>query len=356
VFIDPDPPEPDNPSGPPPRVGRHVNGKLCFFPRGVGHHGQFVIADDAYREACIDRNPPQARCSITSKRSRLYLPPDPDGWAIFQQNGRWARRHIHTAWDFSGPQPEGNIDPQGCAFDSTGNLFGNDVGNGQFNDPDGSLIVFFPGPRKRYDSYCFLDKTLLAPSMSVMDDAGNLYLSETAAGRVTKFSPPFPTSEADCANPAHLVTTPPTKTTFLSAATSGLVTPSGIARVPGSDHFYIASVLIPAVINEYDRNGVLVRNIVPTGVPKNPLGIDVGSDGTVYYAELNLDPMTFQTRCGRVSRVRFDPSGNPMAPEVLGMNLRFPDGVTVVDSARLKVKIGRLPPAVDLDPSQCGGE
>ena len=145
-------------------------------------------------------------------------------------------------------------------------------------------------------------------------------------------------------------------TTFLSAATSGLATPSGIARVPGSDHFYIASVLIPAVINEYDRNGALVRNIVPAGVPKNPIGIDVGSDGTVYYAELNLDPMTFRTRCGRVSRVRFDTSGNPMVPEVLGMNLRFPDGVTVVDSGRLKVKIGRLPPAVDLYPSQCGGE
>ena len=130
VFIDPDPPEPDNPSGPPPRVGRHVNGKLCFFPRGVGHHGQFVIADDTYREACIDRHTPQARCSITSKRSRLYLPPDPDGWAVFQQNGRWARRHIHTAWDFTDPQPEGNIDPQRCAFDASGNLFGTDVGNG----------------------------------------------------------------------------------------------------------------------------------------------------------------------------------------------------------------------------------
>ena len=216
--------------------------------------------------------------------------------------------------------------------------------------------MFFPGPRKRYDSYCFLDKTLLAPGMPVMDDAGNLLLSETAAGRVMKFSPPFPRSAADCDNSEHLVTTPPTKTTFLSAASGGPVTPSSIANVPGIDHYYIASVLIPAVINEYDANGTLVRNIVPAGVPKNPIGIDVGSDGTVYYAELNLDPMTFDTRCGRVSRVRFDASGNPMAPEVLGMNLRFPDGVTVVDSARLKVKIGRLPPAVDLDPSQCGGE
>src|SRR2546430_14355593 len=54
VFIDPDPADPDSLSSPPPRVGRHVNGKLCFFPRGVGHNGDFVIADDTYREACLD--------------------------------------------------------------------------------------------------------------------------------------------------------------------------------------------------------------------------------------------------------------------------------------------------------------
>ncbi len=54
AFIDPDPPEPDNPNSPPPLVGRHVNGKLCFFPRGVGHNRQFVIAEDGYRESCQD--------------------------------------------------------------------------------------------------------------------------------------------------------------------------------------------------------------------------------------------------------------------------------------------------------------
>src|SRR5499433_2007180 len=48
VFIDPDPPFPDDPASPPARVGRHVNGKLCFFPRGFGHNGQFVVADDTY--------------------------------------------------------------------------------------------------------------------------------------------------------------------------------------------------------------------------------------------------------------------------------------------------------------------
>src|SRR4029077_7162796 len=87
VFIDPDPPDPDNPSGPPPRVGRHVNGKLCFFPRGFGRKGQFLLADDTSTEAHLDRRQPQARCSLTSSRSRLYVGQDPDGWAVFRRNG-----------------------------------------------------------------------------------------------------------------------------------------------------------------------------------------------------------------------------------------------------------------------------
>ena len=356
VFIDPDPPQPDNPAGPPPRVGRHVNGKLCFFPRGFGRKGQFLIADDTYREACLDRNPPQARCSVTRRRSPLYVGKDPDGWGVFKRTGKWARWTIHTRWDFSSPEPQGNIDPQGCAFDAKGNFWGTDVGHGAPGSLDGSLIVFFPGKRKRYDTYCFVDKALGAPGMPVMDAAGNLYIPEPAAGRVAKFSPPFPSSAADCANPERLVTTPPTKSSFLSAAGSGLATPAGIARVPGSDRFYIGSVLIPKVINEYDRDGLFVRSIVASGVPGNPLGIDIGSDGTVYYAELNLDPTTFRTRCGSVSMARFDADRQPQPPQQLGRRLRFPDGITVVDSARMRVKFSKLPPAPDIDPSQCGGE
>jgi hypothetical protein len=354
VLIDPDPPFPDDPASPRPRVGRHVNGKLCFFPKGYGPRGGFVIADDTYREACLARGTPQARCSIANPRNRMYVGRDPDGWGVFGQSGRWAKRMIHTEWDFSTPEPQGNIDPQGCLFDEHANLWGNDVGHGGFGDNDGSLVVFFPGPKKRYDSYCFLDKALAAPGMPAMDALGNIYVPEPAALHITKFSPPFPSSAADCANPAHLVTTPPTKTLF--AMGSGLTTPSGIARVPGSDHFIIGSALIPAAINEYDAGGAFVRAIVPEGVPRNPLGLDVGSDGTVYYAELNLDPVTFDTRCGSVSRARLDAQGQPLPPEELGRHLRFPDGVTVVDSRRLRVNWDGLPPSPDVDPSQCGGE
>ena len=120
VFIDPDPANPDSLTGPPPRVGRHVNGKLCFFPRLPGLNRKFVIADDTWRESCLDQNPPQARCSVTRRGSPFFVGPDPDGWAVFKRNGKWARRHIHTAWPgFSTtplgmsppPAPQGNIDP-----------------------------------------------------------------------------------------------------------------------------------------------------------------------------------------------------------------------------------------------------
>src|SRR2546425_348649 len=273
VFIDPDPPNPDI-LGTPPRVGRHVNGKLCFFPRGGGLTRKFVIADDTYRESCLDRNPPQARCGVTRRGSRF-----------------------------------------------------------------------------------FIGKTLWQAGLPAMDEAGNIYVAETGAGMMWKYSPPFPSSAADCNNADHLVTTPPTKTMF---PTPGEPTPAAIVRVPGTDHWYIDSVLLPGVpgqggglINEYDANGVLVRNIVPSNMLQNPLGMDVGSDGTLYYAELNLNADT-STGCGRVSMVRFV-GGTPQAPQVLGRNLSFPDGVTVMDSSRFRVNFLKLPPAPEPDPRTCNG-
>src|SRR5690349_20209997 len=376
VALDtPDPADPSSLHGKPPFAGRHLNGALCFFPRGFHHNGQWVMADDTYRESCLDTHAPQARCSVTRRSSRFFIGKDADGWAIMKRNGKWSKRHIHTAWPAIAtaplgmgapePQPQGNIDPQGCVFDAQGNLWGNDVGSGDPTDTNpadrGSLLVFFPGPKGKYDKYCFLEKDLHQAGMPAMDESGNIYMAETGMGRVLKFSPPFPTSEADFDNPDHLVTTAPTRTVF---PTPGVVTPSAIVRVPGTDHWYIDSVFFPfspgqggGIINEYDANGVLVRNIVqnvPPGSLRNPLGMAVGSDGTLYYSELNLQA-DFSTGCGRVSMVRFV-GGTPQPPQVLGQNLLFPDGVTVIDSSQLHVNFAHLPPAPQRDSSACSSE
>ena len=361
IVNDPDPDPPDSLTVPPYLGGRHLNGKVCFFPKSVRRHRrQYLVADDEYREACLDPTPPQARCSVTNPRSKFYVGKSLDGWAVFKANGRWTRQHINVAGEPAVDQnndPQGAKDPQGCTFLPDGRLFATDVGSEITGVNDGALMVFFPrGPHGGYESYCYLDKGLADPGMPVLDDAGNLYVPEPQGGKVTKFSPPYPSSPADCANPDLLATPPPQKSTWLTAGAGGLLVPVSIARVRRSDHFYVAGVLGPPIINEYSPNGAFVRNIVPANVPKNPLGMDVGRDGTLYYSELNLDPMTLNPRCGSVSMVQFDAAGNPQPPVTLGMNLQFPDGITVVESSQLRIRFKRLKPSPDIPASECGGE
>jgi hypothetical protein len=386
IVNDPEPHPADSLTVPPYIGGRHLNGQVCLFPQQVtqplrriedgGSQSStstsasrvirspfrrgYVVADDEYREACLDPKPPQARCSVTNPASPFFVGKDIDGWAVFDPSGRWTRKHIQVQGEPAVDQnndPQGAKDPQGCAFLPDGRLLATDVGSEITGVNDGALMVFFPnGPNGGYESYCFLDKSLADPGMLALDDAGNIYVPEPQALRVTKFSPPYPSSPADCANPERLVTTPPKKSTWLTSGAGGLTVPVSITRVRGSDHFYVAGVLAPAIINEYDANGAFVRNIVPADVPKNPLGMDTGRDGTLYYAELNLDPITSNPRCGSVSMVQFDAAGNPLPPVTLGMNLQFPDGITVIDSSELRIPFTRLKPSPDIPASECGGE
>src|SRR5262249_6684384 len=145
IVNDPDPHPPDSLTVPPYIGGRHLNGKLCFFPSRIRPRHQYIVADDEYREPCLGSHPPQARCTVTDPSAPFCVGMDADGWAVFDRTGRWTREHIHTQWDFSQPQPQGNKDPQGCVFDRQGRLFATDVGSEQFGLNDGSVIVFFPG-------------------------------------------------------------------------------------------------------------------------------------------------------------------------------------------------------------------
>jgi hypothetical protein len=246
---------------------------------------------------------------------------------------------------------QGTIDPQGCFFDQRGNLWGTDVGHdGDPTDHDGSLIVFFA--QSDYHDYCFVDRALFSPAMPEYDSATDtIYLAESGADHVLKYMGPYPTSAADCATlPDHTVTLPPARTVFTTFPYDLTLTPAAIVRKPASDHFYLASVLLLGSINEIDANGVftgfaagpfvpnlsvagnrLVPNVIPEGL--NPDGVDVGTDGTLYFSDLNLqtDPTTFtffSTGCGRM----WKKGPSDLEPSLMAAHLRFPDGVTVVSS------------------------
>lgn len=414
VFIDPDPVMGSQGNTiTPARVGRHVNGQLCFFPSSSGPSfaSKFVISDDTYREACVETGsqPVQARCAISDPDAAEYVGKDGDGWGVFNADGTWTGRVIQTEGFSCNEvtktcfQPIGTVDPQGCAFDTAGNFFGTDVNAGAIGVAKGALIVFFNNGgsvQDNYKDYCIVARGLGAPGMPVVDDDGAIIFTEATtsdgplgpfaeftgrdefranAGRVLKFSFTPPLTTSDCNLTTHeLNSTGAAKvqqSMFMSFPEDGVITPESITRVPegrefggplaNAPHYYVGSVLLPPVINEYDSSGRFVRNIVPPFLPKNPIGMGVGSDGTLYYAELSLgpnmknnDPETldpFSTGCGQVSRVRFV-AGVPLLPELLQNNLAFPDGVTVVDSSQLDIDLATLPNAPTPDANSCQRE
>ena len=116
-----------------------------------------------------------------------------------------------------------------------------------------------------------------------------------------------------------------------------LSTFSGLAFAPNGN-LYASSVLTGRIF-EFDTDGNLVRMIldppnrtlpIVTGAPQD---LAVGRDGTVYYADLNLVgrlPDVGPGPNGKVWQIRFDESGDPLAPEIIMEDLAFPDGVSVL--------------------------
>jgi hypothetical protein len=349
---------PDDPA----HGGRHINGKICFFPESApsAYHGKLVAADDTFDEACnatVAADGASARCSRNDgggQPNPTFVGDDPAGWAVLNNDGSWFdRRVIHTrgcepdgqggACDL-GPASPGSVDPQGCFFDPAGNLWGTDVGHdGDFTNHDGVLVVFFAA--SDYRDYCIVADTLLSPAMPAYEEdiLPSIYLPLSGAGQIQRLiSLPlpvltFPQSRADCPGDDHKVTFPALTIPFTLPLLSGTLTPAAIVRKPGTTNWYVASVLLPAAILEYNSLGLLVGSALPPmAMPKNPEGLDVGSDGTIYYSELNLqtDALAgefFSTGCGSVSKYK---PGDP-APTTLAEHLRFPDGITVVDSCKL---------------------
>ena len=113
-------------------------------------------------------------------------------------------------------------------------------------------------------------------------------------------------------------------------------------RAPKND-FYVSSV-ISGVINEYDANGGYVRTILQPPAEETlgattfstgtPLGLGVGPDGTLYYADIGITITSDGIGPGpegTVRRIRFV-NGQPQPPETMGAGLQYPDGIGVCNA------------------------
>jgi hypothetical protein len=117
------------------------------------------------------------------------------------------------------------------------------------------------------------------------------------------------------------------------------VAPTGVAGGPDGSIF--VSSVINGVINEYDANGEFIRNVLrpPDGEELGetpfstgtPLGIKVGPDGTLYYADIGIviapdGDIGPGDRTGTIRRIVFQ-LGQPDAPETMASGLAFPDAI-----------------------------
>jgi sugar lactone lactonase YvrE len=219
-----------------------VNGQVCVVPDGSNN---LLMAEDKNEEKGVH-----------------------SGWSIFTSDGKFVRKIPEPVSPTNEPK---HLDPMGCIFDKDNRLFVTDVGEESFTGASGKLIAFFPPD---YTTYCILsDKLKTAGTVAFDTDTASILVTESAGADVLRFSPPFPNNADECeSKPAN---------TSVFIQDPNMVSPAEIARAPNGD-WYVSSVFVPPAINEYDKNGHLVRNIITGTEIGNPEGIAVDSKGTIY--------------------------------------------------------------------------
>lgn len=310
-------------------TGWDINGQICSFSRGGTNY--LITGEDTHQ------------------------PNPPAGWGIFALTGtrvgEFAVDRIARLVPTYQPTPD-NPDNYGCGVLSDGRIVTTDIGNEASAAANGQLEIWFPPFSGDQVSFCKLDLHLATGQGIYVDANDDIYLNsprpssdpDATSSGIFKYTGPFPTSadaSGGCGKIDNLgspLVDVLQKERVLSAGDHGLVSPSGITRGPNG-HFFVASV-ITGVINEYDADWQYVQTVLqpPAGEQLGaqpfstgtPLGITVGPDGTLYYADIGIIVSSGGVgpgqKTGSVRRITFT-DGKPNPPETIADNLEFPDGL-----------------------------
>jgi hypothetical protein len=306
--------------------GLDINAQICFFPDGSG---RFIAGEDTGQQAG-----------------------DLQGWGIFELEGDRVGDFRATQVGKLVPTYQSsadNAENYGCGFLSDGRVVTSDIGNQAIGEPDGQLIVWFPPYDSETVAYCKLDIAIATAQSIWVDDQDRIYVSSSRppTSGVWRYSGPFPTgpTAADGCTSTDSTGAPLAegvrKELFIPAGENGMVSPAGVAASPEGT-IYVSSVFT-GVINEYDANGQFIRRVLqpPAGESLGarpfstgtPLGIGVGPDGTIFYADIGIvidgTDIGPGERTGSVRRITFV-GGEPQPPETMASGLEYPDGIGIL--------------------------
>lgn len=328
-----------------PRNGLDINAEICFVPDGVAWKPKgelwFIAGEDTEQNT----EPGVVK----------------QGWGIFRLTGRsldsLAAEQVGKLVPDSFVTAEDNPENYGCGVLPDGRVVTGDVGDQLPHEPaTGQLIVWFleasqlrhTGPDRNDFArvpHCKIDVGIGTAGGIEVDGDDVLIASNRPnpatgePGGVWRYDTTvWPTGETPDAGCGRTDSTGEPvadagrvgKSLFIPQL-AGAVTPSDIVD-SGRGTFYVSSVFTGQVA-EYGRDGVFRRFVLLTtgqagGI--TPFGVGVTSDGTLWVADMGVRGDGPAAEAGRVIRVRFDPAGNPLAPEVIDEGLDFPDGIGTV--------------------------
>jgi hypothetical protein len=307
-----------------PQRGLDINAQICFFPDGSS---RFIAGEDTGQ------------------------PNPPPGWGIFKLNGtkigKLSAKQVGKLTPTYQPTSD-NPENFGCGFLADGRVVTTDIGDQQAGSGNGQLTVWFPPFNSRNVRYCKIDVGIATAGTILVDKQDRVYVPSARPGQsesgVYRYSGPFPTSDdakggCDTKDSTGAPMTTTVKKELFIRLGDGLVSPISMVRGP-SNVFYVSSV-ISGVINQYGASGEYVRSVLQPPANESlgertystgtPLGLGVGPDGTLYYADIGIT-ITGEGIGpgpeGTVRRIRFV-NGEPQPPETMGGGLQYPDGIGV---------------------------